>query len=57
MKFAQEHPFKQSLKRQINEAIDLAIYWENTTYLERYEIAKKTYMVNPQTGRLVKRSF
>ncbi len=56
MKFAWEHPFKQSRKRQIVEIVELALYWEKTINLEQYESAKKTYMVDPQTGELIKRS-
>jgi hypothetical protein len=56
MKFAWEHQFKRSRKRQIIEAVELALYWEKTAKLEPYETAKKRNMVDPQTGSLVKRS-
>ena len=56
MRYAWEHPFKQNKERQIVEIVKLALYWEKTVDLERYETAKKTYTVDPQTGELVKRS-
>jgi hypothetical protein len=56
MKFAWEHKFKQDQKRQIIVAIEIALRWEKTLNLERYETAKKTYTVNPLSGELIKRS-
>jgi hypothetical protein len=56
MMFAWEHQLKKSQKRQIIEAVELALYWEKTIHLELYETAKKTYRVDPQTGELVNRS-
>src|SRR5260370_19493068 len=56
IQFAWQHQFKQSQKRQIIEAVELALYWERTIHLERFEAAIKTYMVDPQTGGLVKRT-
>ncbi len=50
-----EHPFKQNQERQIVEIVKLALYWEKTIDLEPYEIARKTYTVDPQTGNFVKR--
>jgi len=55
MKFAWEHQLKKSWRRQIIEAVKLALYWEKTTNLEPYERAIKGNMVDPQTGELVKR--
>ncbi len=56
IKFAWDHQFKQNQKRQIIEAVELALDWEKTRNLEPYETAKKTYMVDPQTGEFVKRT-
>lgn len=56
MKFAWEHQFKGSWQRKIIEAVKLALHWERTINLERFESAIKTCMVDPQTGELVKRS-
>jgi hypothetical protein len=55
MKFAWEHPFKQNRKRQIIEAVELAVRWEKINSMERYEVSKKSYMVDPKTGDLVTR--
>ena len=55
MKFAWEHPFKQGYKRQLIEAVELALRWEKIINMERYEVAKKSYMVDPQTGELIAR--
>lgn len=54
--YAWEHPLKQYRKRQIIEAVELTVRWEKIINMERYESAKKTYMVDSQTGELVKRS-
>jgi hypothetical protein len=56
MKFAWEHKIKQGQKRKIIEAVELALHWEKTINLERYETAKKTYMVDPQTGEFIRRT-
>jgi hypothetical protein len=55
MDYAWEHPLKQSQKRQIIEAVELALRWEKIINMERYEVAKKSYMVDPQTGELIAR--
>jgi hypothetical protein len=55
MKFAWDHPFKQSRKRQIIEVLELALRWDKIRNMERYEIAKKSNMVDPQTGELIAR--
>ncbi len=54
--YAWEHPLKRNRKRQIIEAAELTIRWEKIIHMERYEVSKKSYMVDPQTGELVKRS-
>ncbi len=56
MRYAWEHQIKQNQERQIVKIVKLALYWEKTINLERYEIAKKKYTVDPQSGELVKRS-
>ena len=53
--YAWEHPLKQYQKRQIIEAAELTIRWEKIINMERYEVAKESYMVDTQTGELVKR--
>jgi hypothetical protein len=35
--------------------VELATRWEKITSMERYELSKKSYMINPQTGELVAR--
>src|SRR5437588_3183945 len=55
MKFAWDNQFKEGRKRQIIEAVELALRWEKITNMERYEVAKKTYTVDPQTGELIAR--
>ena len=55
MKYALKHPYKQGKKRLILQALEVALHWEKPN-LERYEIGKKTYMVDPKTGELVNRS-
>ena len=55
MKYALEHPYKQRQKRLILQALEVALHWEKPN-LERYEIGKKMYMVDPNTGELVNRS-
>lgn len=57
MKFAWEHPLKLNRQRPLIEAVELAVRWEKIINMEPYEISKKSYMVNPQTGELIKRSF
>ncbi len=56
MDYAWEHPLKRSRKRQLREAVELVIRWEKTINMERYEVSKKSYMVDTQTGEPVKRS-
>lgn len=56
MKYAWEHQFKGSRQRRIIEIVKLALHWETTIHLERFETAIQTYMVDPQTGELIKRS-
>jgi hypothetical protein len=58
MKFAWEHPYKQKQKqkRQIVEIVELALYWERTISLERYDEAQKKYTVNPQNGEIIPRA-
>ncbi len=53
--YAWEHPLKQYQKRQIIEAAELTIRWEKIINMERYEVAKESYMVDTQTGELAKR--
>ena len=55
MDYAWEHPLKQSRKRQIREAVELVLFWEKTTGLERYGISRKKYRVDPTTGKIVER--
>lgn len=55
MAYALEYPFKQIQKRQIIEAVELALYWETTVNMERYEDAIKSNMLDPQTGELIAR--
>lgn len=55
MKFAWEHQFKKSWRRQIIDIVMLALHWEKTINLEPYECAIKGNMVDPLTGELVKR--
>jgi hypothetical protein len=54
--YAWDHPLKQGRKRQIMEAVELTVRWEKIINMERYEVAKKSYMVDPQTGELIPRS-
>jgi hypothetical protein len=55
IKFAWEHQFKQNQKRQIVKIVEQALFWEKTQKLD-YETAKRTYMVDPRTGELIKRT-
>ncbi|GHO98578.1 hypothetical protein KSF_086260 [Reticulibacter mediterranei] len=56
MKYAWEHPFKQGIKRQIIEAVELALFWEKTSSLELYEESRRNYMIHKDTGELVERT-
>lgn len=56
MKYAWENQSKGGRERQIIEAMKLALHWETTLSLERYESAIKGNMVDPQTGEIVKRT-
>jgi hypothetical protein len=53
--YAWEHPLKQNRKRQIIEAVELTIRWEKIINMERYDSAKRTYMVDSETGELINR--
>jgi hypothetical protein len=55
MDYAWEHPGKRNRKRQIIEVVELVTRWEKITSMERYELSKKSYMINPQTGELIAR--
>ncbi len=57
MKFAWEHQFKKSWRRQIIDIVMLALHWEKTTNLEPYDSAIKRNVVDPQTGKLLDRSI
>lgn len=55
MKFAWEHPLKRNRQRSLIEAVELAVRWEKIINMEPYEISRKSYMVDPRTGELIKR--
>ncbi len=53
--YALEHKLKQNQTRRIIEAAELIIRWEKIIHMERYEISKKSNMIDLQTGELIAR--
>jgi hypothetical protein len=53
--YAWEHPLKRYRKRQIIEAAELTIRWEKIIHMERYDVSKKSYMIDVGSGELITR--
>jgi hypothetical protein len=53
--YALEHKLKQNQTRRIIETAELIIRWEKIIHMERYEISKKSNMIDLQTGELIAR--